>query len=177
MCRSIQLTIFGLVLLGSIFCGSSAAYAAESCQPVFDSLMKVTTTPSHSYMTHTAPFLRGGKPQSSETIYLDGKMYFNVDGKWTKGDVNPEDVEKEKEARAHSNATCQLVRTESVNGEVAAVYSLHSESPGHKEDEQVWISKNKGLLLRFEQDVDLGGKVGKEHRSARFEYGNVRPPM
>ena len=69
------------------------------------------------------------------------------------------------------------MRTESVNGEVAAVYSLHSESPGHKEDEQVWISKNKGLLLRFEQDVDLGGKVGKEHRSARFEYGNVRPPM
>ena len=177
MCRSTLLTLFGLVLLGAIFYGSSSAYAADSCQPVYDSLMKVITTPSHGYTTHTAPFLRGGKPQSSETIYLGGKMYFNVDGKWSKGDVSPEDMEQQKQARAHSNATCQLMRTESVNGEVSAVYSLHSESQGHKEDEQIWISKNKGLLLRFEQDVDLGAAVGKEHRSARLEYGNIHPPM
>jgi hypothetical protein len=43
-------------------------------------------------------------------------------------------------------------------------------------DVQVWISKSKGLPLRGELDVDVGGKLGKSHSSMCYEYGNVEPP-
>jgi hypothetical protein len=48
-----------------------------------------------------------------------------------------------------------------VNGEAAAVYSQHVETENDKMDVQVWISKSKGLPLREELDVDVGGKLGK----------------
>jgi hypothetical protein len=70
-----------------------------------------------------------------------------------------------------------LLRSEAVNGEAAVVYSLHREPQDFKEDSQIWISKSSGLPLREEQDVDMGGQIGKQHNSGRFEYGNIQPPM
>jgi hypothetical protein len=174
-------TLFVFVVIASIPSVSTPARAADSCQVVFDALTKVVTTPSHSYTTHTAAFLKGGKPQSSETIYADGadgKVYIRVNGKWMVSPVEPKDIlERQKEKREHGKATCQFMRNEFVGAEAAAVYSMHSENEGDKEDAQMWISKSTGLLLRSEQDVNVGGVAGKEHRSARFEYGNIRPPM
>ncbi|HEY1676930.1 MAG TPA: hypothetical protein VGG04_04440 [Candidatus Sulfotelmatobacter sp.] len=40
-----------------------------------------------------------------------------------------------------------------------------------------WLGAVMILLLREEQDVDPGGSEGKIHRSAHYEYGNVRAPM
>lgn len=161
------------VILGA----SSLAHAGESCQPVFDALTKVVTTQSHTYTTHTATSAHG-KPRTSETIYADGKVFIQGNGKWMTGHVEPKEIlEQQKENREHSKATCQFVRNEIVGSESAAVYSMHSENDGSKEDAQVWISKSTGLLLRDEQDVDVGGLAGKEHRSTRVEYGNIRPPM
>jgi hypothetical protein len=48
------------------------AHAADSCQPVFDALTRVVTTPGHSYTTHTAALVNGSKPRSSETIDAEG---------------------------------------------------------------------------------------------------------
>jgi len=64
-----------------------------------------------------------------------------------------------------------------VNGEGAMLYSVHREYEEVKEDGQMWVSRGSGLLLRVEEDVDNRGNKVKEHRSTRFEYGNVRPPM
>ena len=67
---------------------------------------------------------------------------------------------------------CRSLKDEPVNGEMAAVYSVHEETPRSKSDSQIWISKAKGLLLRSEQDL-----CAKMHISTRYEYGNVKPPM
>lgn len=58
-----------LVTIGLV----ASAHAADSCQPVFDALTKLITTPSHSYTTHAAAAANGGKPAESETIYVGGK--------------------------------------------------------------------------------------------------------
>jgi hypothetical protein len=156
----------------------ASAPAADSCQPVFDALTKVVTTPSHSYTTRTAAFVNGGNPTDSETIYADGKVYIRARGKWMQSPVTPAEVlDQEKENREHGKATCQLLRNEFVGVEPAAVYSMHRETESFKQDDQMWISKVTGRALRDEQDMDVGGKAGKDHRSARFEYGNIRPPM
>jgi hypothetical protein len=159
-----------LTILGSV--GPLAA--ADSCQPVFDALTKITATPSHSYTTTTA----GGKSRDTETIMVQGKKYIRVSGKWMVPGVTTAAVlAQEKEIEKNSKASCQIIRIEPVKGEAATVYSLRREGQGFKEDSQIWISKTSGMALRAEQDIDMGGEIGKEHRSAHFEYSNVQPPM
>jgi len=152
------------------------AHAADSCQPVFDALMKVATTPSHSYTTGTA--VNGGKPAEGETIFVNGQKYIRARGKWMRIPVTSQDVlEQEKEKEEKGKSTCQLLRRESVNGEAAMLYSMHREFDEVTEDGQMWVSTSTGLLLRVEEDVDNRGNKKKEHQSTRFEYGNIQPPM
>jgi len=157
-------------------CLTASAQGAGSCQPVFDALMKVATTPNHSYTTNTA--VNGGTSAEGETIFANGQKYIRARGKWILIPVTSQDVlEQEKEKQEHGKSTCQFLRNESANGEAAMLFSMHREYEEVKEDAQMWVSRGTGLLLRVEEDVDNRGNKVKEHRSTRFEYGNVRPPM
>lgn len=150
---------------------------ADSCDPVFNALTKVVTTPSHSYSTDTMS--KGSQTTNAEMIYMQNKSYMRINGKWMENPETPGEIlQQEQENRKRGKATCRLVRDESVNGEPAALYSLHSESENAaKEDAQMWISKRTGLPLREELDMDIGGSSGKIHLSTRYEYGNVKAPM
>jgi hypothetical protein len=171
-----RLMLLATIAIAMTVLDSPRARAADSCQPVFDALEKLVATPSHSYTTSTAA--NGGKTRTAETIMTQGKKYIRGNGKWRDTSVTTAEVlEQEKETEKNGKATCQLLRTEAVNGEAAMVYSLRRETGGFKEDSQIWISKSTGMALREEQDVDMGGEIGKLHNSARFEYGNVQPPM
>ena len=153
------------------------ARAADSCQPVFDAMSKIVTTPSHSYTTHSTG-TNSGQSAQSETIYVNGKAYMRVRGKWMQSPATPQEVlDQLKENRDRGKNTCQVLRSELIGVEPVTVYSIHSEMENFKEDSQLWISKVTGRALKEEQDVDMGGRIGKEHRSAHFEYGNVKPPM
>lgn len=171
--------VFALFLL-SLFVMDQAvtARAADSCQPVFDAMTKIVTTSSHSYTTHTAGSTNSGPPAQSETIYVDGKAYMRVRGRWMQSPAAPQEVlDQLKENRDQGKNTCRVLRSELVGAEPVTVYSVHSETENFKEDSQMWISKVTGRVLKEEQDVDMRGRMGKEHRSARFEYSNVRAPM
>ena len=166
------LSVLPLFVMGQV----ATARAADSCQPVFDALTKVATTPSHSYTTNTA--VNGGRPMEAETVFANGQKYIRVRGKWMRIPVTSQDVlEQEKQKEEKGKSTCQLLRSESVNGETARLYSVHREYGEVKEDGQMWVSTSTGLLLRAEEDVDNRGNRKKEHQSTRFEYGNIRPPM
>ena len=157
-------------------CLTASMSGADSCQPVFDALTKVATTPSHSYTISTD--VNGGKPTEAETIFANGQKYIRARGKWMRIPVTSQDVlEQEKEKEQHGKSTCQLLRSDSVNGEATMLYSIHREYEEVNEDGKMWVSKSTGLLLRVEEDVDNRGNKAKDHRSTRFEYGNVRPPM
>ncbi|HEY7353429.1 MAG TPA: hypothetical protein VH596_11740 [Terriglobales bacterium] len=167
--------VFILCVLSLLVVGQTAtARAADSCQPVFDALKTLITTSSHSYSTGVVK----GKTTSTETIYVQGKTYIFARGKWMVNPATPADVlAQELDDEKQGKSTCQFVRTESVNGEAAAVYSLRRETETRKEDGQMWISKATGRALREDVDVDYGGSLGKSRLSARFEYSNVKPPM
>lgn len=157
-------------------CLTASMRGADSCQPVFDALTKVATTPSHSYTSSTD--VNGGKPTEAETIFANGQKYIRVHGKWMRIPVTSQDVlEQEKEKEEKGKSTCQFLRSESVNGEAAKLYSIHREYEEVKEDGQMWVSTSTRLLLRVEEDVDNRGNNKKKHQSTRFEYDNVRPPM
>ena len=170
--REIRLAVMALIL-----CTTLPAYAADSCQLVFDAMNKVVTTPSHSYTTHTRAS-SSGKPQLSETVFVNGKVFIQANGKWITGHVTPQEIlDQQKENRAQSKIACQFVRNDMVGAEAAAVYSMHIDNNGEKEDAQIWISKSTGLPLRDEREVEAASRREKEHRSTRFEYQNIRAPM
>lgn len=169
--------IFMFSLFTSLIVMSFVArsWAADSCQPVFDALTKAATTPSHSYTTNIAV---NGSKSESETIIANGQKYIQARGKWMRLPVTSQDMsEQEKEEEQHGKSICQLLRSESVSGEAATLYSMHREYEGVVEDTQMWVSKATGLPLRAEEDVDRGGSHAKGHYSTRLEYGNVKPPM
>jgi len=74
-------------------------------------------------------------------------------------------VDQEKEKEQQGKSACQLLQSESVNGEATEVYSVHREHGEVKEDGKLWVSKNTGLLLRAEEDFESSGSRGREHRS------------
>lgn len=145
----------------------ASAHAAEPCQPMVDALTKLVTTPIHSYATDTPQFVNHRRLRSSETIHLKGKVYVRANGKGMNSPVTPAEVlALEKENREHGKANCQFVRNESVNGEAAMVYTMHSDMEDSKDDAQMLISRATGLPLREEMAVDVGGAAGKDHFSA-----------
>ncbi|HEY7097067.1 MAG TPA: hypothetical protein VH437_10110 [Terriglobales bacterium] len=157
-------------------CVPASAQGADSCQPVFDALIKAATTPNHSYTTSTG--INGGKTTEAETIVANGQKYIRTRGKWMRIPVSSQDmVEEEKEREHQGKSTCQFLRTESVNGEAAMLYSFHRNYEDIKEDGQMWVSRSSGMIVRAEFDVDSPENKVKEHRSSRIEYGNIQPPI
>jgi hypothetical protein len=161
--------VFGFTL-GQLLIGATPVAAQGNCQPVFDAMNKAFDTPSHSYVTTNM----GGTTLTGEVIYVAGASYAKVGGKWGPGLPLQEMKEQEQKNQQTNKNTCRYLKDEPVNGEMAAVYNVHTEieSPKGSSDSQVWISKAKGLPLRSE--IDLGDKM---HVSSRIEYGNVKPPM
>lgn len=152
--------------------GPSSLHAQNSCQPVFDALDKVFMTPSHSYSTYTIQ----GRTITAEAIYTRGKAFDLENSKWMLRPKGPKELlEEEAEHRKHGTVICKIVSEESVNGQPATLYSLHSKTEQATAEAQLWIAKNTGLLLREEMDVD-GGK-SKSHVSTRYEYRNIQAPM
>jgi hypothetical protein len=156
---------------------SLPATAQDSCQPFYDALTKLASTPNHSYARVSGPS-PDVPAMLTEYIYLQGKAYMKVGDAWVDNPVTAkEHLQKELQNRKSGNAKCRLVRSDSAKGQPATLYSLHSENPHAKEDVQIWISKKTGLPLREEADIDLTGGPGKRHVSNWYEYTDVRAPL
>jgi hypothetical protein len=148
-----------------------------ACRPLIDAEKKEIMTPHHMYMTETADG-PGTKPTASEAISTGDVTYIMTRGKWIKSPMGPKeslDRLQENLATAKSYA-CQHAGDESVNGEAAAVYTAQSDNEDVKASTRTWIGKGSGLMLRQEEDMDIGGPGGKRHMSVRWEYTGVRAP-
>jgi hypothetical protein len=176
MFRAVGFFSMTFVVLLAVCMASVPAFASDSiCQPVFDAMSKVLTTPAHIYTAEPSSSRPGNTPGSGELIYFGGAIYVKASGKWTRSKMTAQQMlEQEKENREHGTVTCRYLRQESVSGEGAAVYAVHSENDDIKSDGTVWISR-KGLPLRQEMDIDVDDP-SKTHHSIRYEYGNVQAP-
>ena len=148
-----------------------------ACKPMRDAMIKLYSIPVHIYSTENAAYT-GGKVRSSEIVYLNNSSYVHVNGKWRTSPLTQEKIQeiRKDEQDKDAKATCSVVREESVNGESAVLYRVHQDTEDVKIDSQVWISKQRAVPLKAEIDMDVGGKLGKSHRSMRYEYTNVQAP-
>ena len=146
-----------------------------ACQALWDASEKPLTPPYHIHFVHTDP---DGRTKTMESIYVDGTVYALVKGKWFRMPYSSDDTKDlmEQNLKNAKNVSCHVVRDEIVNGEIATVYSVHSETERGIHDSQVWISKSKGAFLREETDAQVPGRNGKSHVSLRLDYNNVQAP-
>jgi hypothetical protein len=169
------LNVICAALLASLL-ATPALAVDPGCQPVIDANTKMLKTPTHITTTTTAAYA-GGKPRNTESIYAKDAIYVSAGGKWSRSKMTPQDMLKmEQENRQNKKGTCRYVRDESVNGEAAALYVETSDTEDAKTYAQTWISKSRGVPLRTEIDIDVGGSMGKSHMSMRYDYTNVQPP-
>ena len=149
--------------------GASGLAAQDDCKAILGADSKLDNTSAHVYVTMKV----GSETVTAESIYAAGSIYGKSKGKWsvTESIKDMPRLKQENRQKNKDNVTCRYVKDEPVNGEMAAVYSSHDETPKGKVDMQMWISKAKGLPLRIETDVD------KVHTSARYEYGDIKPPL
>jgi len=156
------------VAFGHLLIGANPLKAQGDCKVVLEAANKTQTTATHTYTTMNM----GGKDQTVEMIYTPGIIYSRINGKWSRTPMTPQELAELQKPKAHDDkATCKYLKDELVNGEMAAVYSAHDVSPKGVVDTQIWISKAKGLPLRQDMDIDVGGAGGKSHTSTRYEYG------
>jgi len=156
---------------------STPVSAADVCRTIGDATAKIWQVPVHLYSSETAAF-HGKQAKTSESIYTSsGEIFVMVSGRWTRSRMTIAELKAARnEGKETPKQTCSYVRDEAVNGEAASVYSRHAEEEDFKTDMTVWISKSRNLPLRSESDMDVGGAMGKSHRSTRYEYSNVQPP-
>jgi hypothetical protein len=122
----------------------------------------------------------GSPPGGPSRVRVKGKN--DGGGANSRGQVEKEpdrhrrDAKSVQDADSKVKATCSHLRDESVNGEPAAVWRIHSTSDFDTSDSDLWISRRSGLLLKSDVHQDVGGSLGKSHIVSRYEYANVRPP-
>jgi hypothetical protein len=152
---------------------------SPECATVSAATSKVYDKPVHIFMTDSAQTdarLHAGRPTVSEEILTGSATYVMVRGRWRKSPIDIAEMRKRKDASTTDKATCSHLRDESVNGEPAGVWRMHSVSEVGTSDTDVWISRRSGLLLKSDIHQDVGGAFGKSHIVNRYDYTNVRPP-
>jgi hypothetical protein len=169
--------LFFASLLAEMCAAIPSPAANPVCQTILTAFDRNYTTPTHVFVSETAQH-NGGKTSSSEMIYVNNMSYVHLSGQWH---VNPimsaqmrQELRQTKEA--DPNFVCRQVRDESVNGEPATLFTVHHHDENLTTDQQVWISKTRGLPLKQEVDTDAGRVAGKIHEALRYEYTNVQPP-
>jgi hypothetical protein len=160
------------VAIAFLLAAASPLAAQDECKVVekivANAFTQIHTVPTHVYTTTKI----NGQSFSSEIIYANGSLYMKMNGKWSlAGSIKDMEQVENKGPHANSKDTCRYVKDESVNGQAAAVYSTHSETPKGTIDLQMWVSKPKGLMLR--EDTNSSGAV----MSSRYDYNNVKAPM
>ena len=167
------------IAAGAVLLATPATRAqGASCSTVHAVSHKMEITPYHMYFVDSAKAVEaenGGKPMVGESIAVGGAMYLLNHGKWIKSPVSLADMNAERDKHDWTKDTCTHLRDESVNGEAASVWRSHVVTEMSTVDNDMWISKSRGLVLKATSVLDAGAGE-KSHSSARYDYTNVRAP-
>jgi hypothetical protein len=166
MSKSIALIAFGL----AVVCAQTAHADAAACKPVIDALGKMAQTPYHEWAVEY-----GKNSKTIEKIALADTLYVFMDGKWRQVPYDQTSAAAEV-VDSMKGATCWVMREESVDGEKATLYGVHTtNAAGNTLDTQIWVSKMRALPIK---ELLTQPKDGQAHAmNIRLDYTNVRPPM
>lgn len=167
------LTLLGALALlvpGATALAQAGVYDA-SCQPVKAAMAAMART--NRYRA-TGTMTSDGKAYPVEQIYVGDTLYNGIASHWSKTAMTPQGRIDAGQGLGLRYYGCRTAGNESVNGEAAIVYEVHSDvkQPKIHTDSKIWISTKSGLPLRMDSDAGDGF-----HGSNLYTYGaSVRAP-
>lgn len=160
-----------LSMLACAFAAPAFAQAANgSCKPVFDAMLKETTTPHHAVTT------KDGAPLG-ESITTADASYVKIKGEWRKSPMTPQATlaQQQENIRNTTVAACTALPDDVVDGKPAAVYQAHYEQKDlGASNAKVFIAKATGLPLRTDVSLQAGEKTSVV---THFDYDNIKAPV
>lgn len=146
------------------FAGSIVPAFAEDCGPVKAAMMVGAQTPVTTTVTKTDA--RGTKSVSQIVQTATLKYVQARNGKWYALKISFKDLMDNFKT---TKLACQRAGTDTVNGEPATIYKIHSENDGSANDFRLWISA-KNLALKSESHVEGATAV------STYDYVHVQAP-
>jgi outer membrane lipoprotein-sorting protein len=147
---------------------ASFAASADDCGTAWNAMR--TGIQKHYTSTITITH-KDGKPQTSHVVMMGDKMYVEVRGAWhTVPMSSTEMLADMDQKRKTTKAVCHRVGDETVGGQPATIYAVHSENEGHVSDNKIWVSKALGLPIKSESHM------GDMVVVSTNDYSNVRVP-
>ena len=124
-------------------------------------------------LTGTAAVAQSGVAKDScDAVHSAYRKSFQANSQMSTKNSGTVDVTKaQAEITGDGSYTesCKLLREETLSGEATSVYIDVMKSRPGIADGKLWISKNKGLVLQQEVEVDMGAK-GKGKQTILFNY-------
>lgn len=149
---------------------ASPAHADDaSCAP----LRKIETGMMH--MTYRQTTQVTGRPPH-DIIATPAAIYIKTPAGWSSAGASPAMRKRLTHMFGISLTNCHRLRTDSVDGQSAEVYTVTSHEGGGDQGTKalIWLAKSNHLPLKVEADVQTSGAT--RHVSTRYEYDNVHAP-
>lgn len=159
-----------IVLSAGIAAPAFAQAPAGPCKPVFDAMLKETTTPHHIVTTRNGTAL-------GESITTADASYVLIKGAWKKSQMSPQAMlaQQQENIRDTTVQSCKALPDEVVDGRPTSVYQAHYEQKDVGVSEaKVWIAKATGLPLRTDVSIQAGEKTSVV---SRMDYDNIKAPV
>jgi hypothetical protein len=140
------------------------------CKPVFDAMLKATSTPHHAVTTDNGATV-------GESILVADAMYVKVKGDWHKSPLTPAAylAQQQENLQNVTVASCKSLPDEAIDGKVTAVYQAHYEQKDlGASDARIWIVKATGLPIRTDSSLAGGEKTSA---STRYDYDHITAPV
>ena len=161
--------LFVSLLAAALALPAYAQAPAGPCKPVFDAMLKETTTPHH------AVTIRNGGT-AGESIATADAMYVKLNGQWRKSPMTPKAMldQQMENIRNTTTASCTLLPDEVVDGKPTTVYHAHYDQKDlGASDAKVWIAKAIGVPIRTDVSMQAGEKASIV---THFDYDHITAP-
>ena len=140
----------------------------QICDKAIGYLFRGIETPRRTILTDD-------KGATNQTIFVDGKMYANYQGKWSSFDFDPiQQIIDAKESLKFARPDCRYVGMELFKNVDTTVYEIITHEDTHEIYHKVWVNS---VGLPIELHIDDYEQDRKVHSTQSFDYNNVKAPF
>lgn len=152
--------------------GGGARADDAACQVVLEAVIKQAGVPVRQTINIESA-ASPGKPLKGEIIRLGDTLYMKAGSQWV---ARPYDGQKavndSRQAMQKAAHSCARVRSDTIDGKPATLYSVQTKGEQGTADSEIWIGAD-GLPAR--QRTEMQG-ADKARHEVRFDYADVTAP-
>lgn len=150
-------------LIALAFTVVTAPALADDCAAVKSAMLNSGHTPHSLILTRTDG--QGKKTVTRQVQTVDNKYVQTPDGKWYAMNIAIKDLNDDLSGLL----TCRRSGSDSVSGEVTAIYEVHMNLEGQVSDQKLWVS-SKNMVLKSE------GTIEGAHYTTDYDFAHVTTP-